>query len=170
MHQILFGAPEAFVSRDDRLPPHKYRRAVLLLRANEFLPVLGSQEPDELRLQGGEGCLLPLRKRAMRRGKRCPHTKRRCGGNSLGKLNGAIELLVRRRDVLDKTEVAGFFGTPIFAAQHVTHGVGPAGFPDEPDRGTAAGERPGKDFALVEYGVARGDANVAGEKQLVSDA
>ena len=119
-----------------------HRRACFLERALELLGVLALKKTSEFRLQRCERCGFISGERLTRGGERRPYAQRRCCGDLIGKINGALELFTGRCHLLDKTQAIRLRGTPFFASEHVAHGVAPADLARKADRGAASGKTP----------------------------
>ena len=81
-----------------------HRRAPSLERALELLGVLALKKTSEFGLQCCERRCLIGGKRLARGGERRPYAQRRCCGDLIGKINGALELFIGRCHLLDKTQ------------------------------------------------------------------
>src|SRR5579875_3917445 len=115
-----------------------HRCAVLLERPDIFAAIFAAEEAAKLGLQQSKSDGVTLAERMVRGGKDGSHAERRRGGDLLRNLGGTIELLPRRRQLLDEPQPVRLIGIPAVARQHVAHGVGPARLAHEPDRGAAA--------------------------------
>jgi len=105
----------------------------------------------------------------VRRAQRCLDRQRRARGDLARDRDRGVERgFARRRNLLGDAHAQGFLGGPVIAGQHVAHRVAPPGFGDEADRRAAARKTAVRVLVLAEARVGRGDADVAGEVELVA--
>src|SRR5215469_4907016 len=102
------------------------RRAPFLKRPLKLLSVLTLTKTSEFGLQRCERRGLIGGERLARGGERRPYAQRRRRGDLVSEVDGAVELFAGRRHLLDQAQAIRLRSAPLFAGEHVAHGVAPA--------------------------------------------